>query len=97
MARAADAIPIWETASSHSKKKDPSLLDKVGTGTKKFFSDTVDFLTFKKKPSTTKKTSYNPYAPKQEEKGWWESTFGPKEAPPPKSLNEWMSLKRADP
>lgn len=94
-----DDRTLWETGSSrNTARKEPSFFDKVGSGTKKLWTDTKDLFSLNKsKPQPKTRSVYNPYAPKPEQKSWTDSMFGSKPAPPPKSLNEWMSLKRADP
>jgi hypothetical protein len=66
-------------------KKEPSTLEKIGSGTKKFFSNIGDALTPGKKPAA--KTATNPYTaakksiksptPQPEKKSWLSQLFTP--------------------
>ena len=77
-------------------KKEPSGWEKLGSGTKKFFTGIGDTLSPSKKPTTTQ-TAINPYAsamkgpPKPEKKSWFSQMFGPKEPDRPRNPSEWMS------
>lgn len=96
----ADEEIVWPVANGVKKpgKEEPSTWDKMTTGTKKFFSSTGSALGLTK-PAPQKKVSHpNPYtrAKKTEKKSWWDSWFGPKDPPPPKSMSDFMKLERPD-
>lgn len=83
-------------------RQESSTLDKMGQGTKKFFSQTGETLGLKKpepkKPTyaTAKPPVIQP-PPKKESKSWFGSMFQPEEKKP-KTVGEWMSQnKRMDP
>jgi len=85
-------------------KKPPSTLDKIGTGTKNFFTGVGNTLTGKK--AEPKKASSKPYAnsqspgsktqKKDESKSWFGSLFKSEEPKPAKSIDGFMSLPRSD-
>ena len=82
-------------------KPQPSLINKMTTGTKKFFTGVGNALTFKK--TTTKTTTVNPTnpwikPPKEEPKSsWLPSVFQKEEPKKPSSPSEWLDQKRLDP
>jgi hypothetical protein len=84
-------------------KKEPSALEKVGTGTKNAFIHTAEALGLKKPEA--KKPQYAYATPpkvqptkKKESKSWAGSLFQPEEQPKPKNVPEWMMQnKRPDP
>jgi hypothetical protein len=84
-------------------KKEPSALDKIGTGTKNFFNKTGETLGLKK--PTPKKPQYATAKPpviqsqkKEESNSWLGSWFKPEEPQKPKTVGEWMANgKRLDP
>jgi hypothetical protein len=83
-------------------KNQPSALDKMTSGTKKFFSNVGSALGLKKSPPPKKTTMpTNPYIkpPKQDvEKASWLSPILPSEEPKqPKKPSDWMQQKRIDP
>jgi hypothetical protein len=92
------------TTAVNRVKKEPSTLDKVGAGTKKFFNKTGETLGLKK-PEPKKFGYANPQAPrvqparKPEQKSWLGSLspFKSEEPPRPRNVSEWMSNKRLDP
>ena len=85
-------------------KKPPSTLDKIGTGTKNFFTGVGNTLTGKK--TDPKKASSKPYATpqspvsktqkKDESKSWFGSLFKSEEPKPAKTIDGFMSLPRSD-
>jgi len=89
--------------SKKTSKTKPSALDKIGAGTKNFFTKVGDTLTFKK--SAPKKVAPQ-YAyprnralkpPKKEESNSWLGPLFQPEAPPPlKTTRDWMELPRND-
>jgi hypothetical protein len=81
-------------------KPQPSTLSKMTTGTKKFFSNIGNALTFKKSaPSKQTSIPTNPWIkpPKEEPKSSWfaSSKEEPKKKAP--SPSEWLEQKRLDP
>jgi hypothetical protein len=98
-----------ETKTSTKKKpvtklarKEPSLLDKVGVGTKDFFNRTGETLGLKK--PEPKKYGYATAVPpkiqpakKMQKKSWLSGMFQAEEPKKPKTVSEWMDNKRLDP
>jgi hypothetical protein len=81
-------------------KPQPSLLNKMSTGTKKFFTGVGDTLTFKKTSKKTTVTPTNPWfkPPKEEPKNsWLPSMFQKEEPKKPTSPSDWLDQKRLDP
>jgi hypothetical protein len=81
-------------------KPQPSLLNKMSTGTKKFFTGVGDTLTFKKTSKKTTVTPTNPWIkpPKEEPKtSWLPSLFSQEEPKKKNSPSEWLDQKRLDP
>ncbi|MHB1033483.1 MAG: hypothetical protein ACYC35_01835 [Pirellulales bacterium] len=97
-----DGRPLVKPSIS-PQRKEPSALDKVGSGTKKFFTRTADAISFKKpapkkKPSTSYAWGSSQKTPqpklKKKDQSWFSSWFAPKEPKPPESVGEWLALKR---
>jgi hypothetical protein len=85
-------------------KKEPSALEKLGTGTKNFFSKTGEALGLKKpepkKPlyaTAVARPQTIPSSKKTETKSWLPSMFQPEEPKKPKTVSEWIGNKRLDP
>jgi hypothetical protein len=82
-------------------KPQPSMLNKMTTGTKKFFTGVGDALTLKKPaPKKTTVTPTNSWIkpPKEEPKpSWFSSMFRKEEPKKPSSPSEWLDQKRLDP
>ena len=82
-------------------KPQPSMLNKMTTGTKKFFTGVGDAMTFKKSaPKKTTITPTNPWIkpPKEQPKtSWLPSMFHKEEPKKPSSPSEWLDQKRMDP
>jgi hypothetical protein len=86
---------------SRTVNKEPSALDKVGTGTKKFFSQAGESLGLKK-AEPKKLTSAIPRRPElhpqqKESKSWLPSWLQSEEPKKDKTVSEWMKNKRLDP
>jgi hypothetical protein len=82
------------------KQPQPSMLNKMTTGTKKFFTGVGDALTFKKTSTKKTVTPTNPWIkpPKEEPKSSWFPSLAQKEEPKkPSSPSEWLDQKRLDP
>jgi hypothetical protein len=87
-------------------KKEPSLLDKVGTGAKNLVTGIGDTLTGKKKPAPAPKKPINGYATTSiktgaaakppEKQSWLTSMFSSKEPDKQKTPSEWIAGKRPD-
>jgi len=82
-------------------KPQPTMLNKMTTGTKKFFTGVGDALTFKKPaPKKTTVTPTNSWIkpPKAEPKpSWFSSMFRKEEPKKLSSPSEWLDQKRLDP
>ena len=82
-------------------KKEPSMLEKFGTGTKNFFSKTGEAIGLKK-PEPKKPQYASPTPPKiqtprkPETKSWVSRMFQPEEPQKPKNVTEWMGQPRQD-
>ncbi len=110
-ARPADGWSLNPFASSETKattvrkpvaKKEPSTLDKIGTGTKDFFNKTGEALGLKK-PEPRKPTYAIAKPPKLQPRkksksnSWLPSFLQPQEPPKQKSVADWMTAnKRPD-
>jgi len=86
-------------------KKPPSTLDKIGAGTKNFFTGVGNTLTGKKsdpkkdpsKPYTNPQSPASKAQPKSDaSKSWLPSWLRPEEPKPPKTVKEWMDQPRSD-
>ena len=80
-------------------KKEPSVLEKFGTGTRSFFNKSAETLGLKK--PEPKKPQYAYAVPpkvqpprKKESKSWLGSLFQPEEPPEPKNVSDWMSQNK---
>lgn len=87
---------------SKPSKPQPSALNKMTTGTKKFFSNIGNTLSFKKSaPKKQSTTPTNPWIkPSKEEapkSSWLTSMFSPEEPKKPNNPSEWLEQKRLDP
>ena len=82
-------------------KKEPSTWEKLGTGTKNFFSKTGEAMGLKK-PDPKKPQYATPTPPKiqatkkTETKSWVSRMFQPEEPQKPKNVTEWMGQPRQD-
>ncbi len=83
-------------------KKEPSVLAKVGAGTKNFFNRAGETVGLKK--PEPKQPEYARVVPptlvppkKAESKSWIASMFGPEEPEKPKTVSEWLGNDRLDP
>jgi hypothetical protein len=82
--------------------KDPSVLQKLGTGTKNFFNKTGEAIGLKKPEA--KKSHYATATPKprniqpvkKESKSWLPSFMQPEEPKKPKNVSEWLAQPRQD-
>ena len=84
----------------------PSTFEKLGTGTKRFFSNVADTLTFKKSASA-RKSPVQPRSPwvsnsksprTASKKSSWTNMFYRKEEPKvPETMDDWMSLESPRP
>ena len=85
-------------------QKQPSTMDKVGTGTKNFFNKTGETLGLKKpdpkRPLYAVARPPTILPPKKTESKSWVSSLSPfksSEPEKPKTVRDWMSNKRLDP
>lgn len=90
------------------KKAEPSPLEKLSAGTKKFFAGARDMLTGKRPAPKPRPT--NQYAPwvrdskdpryargqKKKKRSWLDSLFRREEPKPVRSLQDWVALPRVD-
>ncbi len=95
------AKPTRKKSPLVQNKPQPSVLNKMTTGTKKFFTGVGNALTFKKPaPKKTTITPTNAWIkpPKEEPKPSLISSLFHKEEPKkPSSPSEWLDQKRLDP
>lgn len=95
---AASSVRITPVASS---SKSPSILSKMNAGTKKMVTSTKNTFTPKSKKKTVAKTGTMTVRKaknaEQEKPGFFKSLFQPEEPEMPRTVNEWMSLKRVQP
>lgn len=88
-----------KTVVTKTANKEPSMLDKMGTGTKSFFNKTGETLGLKKpeqkKPQYATMRSPAESAPKKtESKSWIPSMFKAEEPKKPTSVREWMETSK---
>jgi hypothetical protein len=81
--------------------QDESMLGKIGTGTKNFFSKTGETLGLKKpapkKPQYTSATVRRASPPKKESKSWMPSIFSSEDKEKkPKAVTDWMKQPRQE-
>jgi len=88
-----------------SSKSEPGFFEKIGTGTKNFFSSLTGNKTSSKKTTTTSSTQwskgYSTKNAKAEEKkpGFWDSLFGSNDTPKDtgqKSPSDWIAQPRPE-
>ncbi len=82
-------------------KKEPSALEKVGTGTKNFFNRAGEAVGLKKpepkKPEYARVVPPTLVPPKKEPpKSWIATMFGPEQPEKPKTVSEWLGNDRLD-
>ena len=82
------------------KTQEPSMLEKIGTGTKNFFDRTGEKLGLKK-PASKKydyATAQKPHvhASKPSSKSWLSKMFAPRNPKKPKTVTDWMGQPRRD-
>jgi hypothetical protein len=82
------------THTVNRSQQEPSMLQKMGTGTKEFFGRVGNVVTPHKSPpkKSTRQTSRTKTS-KKKSSSWFGSLFAPKEPEPPHSLSEWMELE----
>jgi hypothetical protein len=81
------------------KKPQPTVLDKMTVGTKKFFNNVGETLSLKKSPTKKTTAPTNPWfkPPKEEPKPPWYSQLFHKEDPKKsKNPSEWINQPRLD-
>jgi hypothetical protein len=79
--------------------KTPPVFTKVSDGTKSFFTSTKNIFSSKKGKSSQHSgvTSHYSTRNKQPEPGFFKKLFYTQPAPPPKTVEEWMSLEQVHP
>ena len=82
-----------------NSKGQPSMWQKMGTGTKNFFTGTFDLLTLKGlREKSAKPKQVSGYGQSKKKKpSVWSSMFGPKEPKRPETLTEFLNQDRLDP
>ncbi len=76
----------------------PAVFTKVSGGTKRFVDGTKNLLSFKKPaPKRTLGLTGSPIGPKPKEPGFFYKLFHPAPPPPPRTIDEWMSLEQIHP
>ncbi len=93
----ADA-PITHVADSGQGTQTTAVFNKVGSGTRRFIANTRDLFTFGK-PSGAPASAGGKYAFRSSPKkpGFFYKLFHPEPPPPPKTVDEWMSLEQIHP
>ena len=88
---------VTQVADHGSHRQSPAMLTKVGSGTKRFFSGTMNLLSFK--TPAKRSTTAAGYSPQSSHKkpGFFYRLFHPEPPPPPKTIEEWMSLEQIHP
>jgi hypothetical protein len=89
------------TVAVKNVKREPSLLEKAGTGTKQFFNQAGETLGLKKaapkKPQYATAIPPRIQPPKKPESKPWYSRLMPEEPKKDKTVNDWLSKPRLDP
>jgi hypothetical protein len=81
-----------------NSKSTPTIFTRMGSGTKRLMTNTKSLLTFQK-PATAKSAKKTQTATRgaQEKPGFFHRMFYPEPPPPPKTVDEWMSLEQIHP
>lgn len=93
------APAVSNVSETRGAAQSPPVLANMGTSTKRFVSNTKNLLSFKK-PATTKQsgtTARYSLRPNRDEPGFFYKLFHPEPPPPPKTIDEWMSLEQIHP
>ncbi len=94
---------LWPAASTtgtkkSSSKNEPGFFEKLGSGTKKLFTQTRDTITpksaQKKKPQSVPWLKEN--KPAEKKPGFWDSLFAKKEPEKPRTASEWIAQPRPE-
>jgi hypothetical protein len=89
--------------STHKQSNRPSVLEQVGTGTKKVASTTADIVTLKwlapkEKPVEPEyRWAHRSRKTEPSKKSFLDFLFPPKKPPKPKTMEEWMAQERPYP
>ncbi len=87
--------PVADTGRS---VRSPAVFTKVSTGTKRFVTGTKNLLSFKK-PAAKRPPGSAKYSLRSNHKepGFFYKLFHPEPPPPPRTIDEWMSLEQVHP
>ena len=91
---------VTQVSNTSSAAKKPAVLTKVSASTKRLVNGTKNMLSFKKPTAPVKRSGViatHSSRPKQEAPGFFQKLFHPEPPPPPKTIEEWMSLKQVHP
>lgn len=92
------AASVTEVADTGTGVKSPAVLTKVSSGTRRFVTGTMNLLSFK---SAARKQNPSPATraiqPDHKQPGFFYKLFHPAPPPPPKTIDEWMSLEQIHP
>ncbi|MGD9721629.1 MAG: hypothetical protein AB7O59_05925 [Pirellulales bacterium] len=97
--QSASAAPVTNVANTGQGVRSPAMITKVGTSTKRLVTNTKNLLTFNK-PLSAKKAGTSAMTvgrPPYKEPGFFYKLFHPEPPPPPRTIEEWMSLKQIHP
>jgi hypothetical protein len=90
---------LTQVSNTTTSAKKAGALTKASAGTKRFVANTKNLLSFKKSPPTKRTGTVATHSarPKKDEPGFFHRLFNPEPPPPPKTIEEWMSLKQIHP
>jgi hypothetical protein len=88
-----------KTTEVKSATAPPAVFAKMTHGTKRFVSNTKNLFVPKKPPAKRRglTATYHAHRPEPPKQSFFKRLFGPEPPPPPKTVNEWMSLEQMHP
>jgi hypothetical protein len=89
----ASVVPV----ANQTTYKSPTVIAKMGYGTKKLMTNTKNLLTFNKSGNQNTMTAGYSTRTKHKEPGFFYKLFHPEPPPPPQTVKEWMSLEQIHP
>jgi hypothetical protein len=90
-------VPLVQVANSGGSNKTPTVFAKMNSSTKRFVNNTKSIFSPKKKSSKGKSATGLVSRQKPPEPGFFYKLFHPEPPPPPRTIDEWMSLKQIHP
>jgi hypothetical protein len=89
---------ISTVANSGGGVKTPAVFTKMSSGTKQIVTNTKNLFSFRK-PGASDEKAGGKYAfrPDHKEPGFFYKLFHPEPTPPPRTIDEWLSLEQVHP